>query len=144
MGAEAPLSGAATSTPTRMATACRTIIRLPPVAAPLCPAPPTPATTLTKRSRPSLCPSRSPSTTNCEIIYGALNGNTGDTATVGTQRDTGSHFTQSECNTGGLVDGLQLNFVYASGCPSPTPTPTPTASPIACDNYVTTTDTGSI
>src|SRR5439155_11225433 len=31
-------------------------------------------------------------TPNFEIIYGALNGNTGDTATVGAQRDTGSHF----------------------------------------------------
>ncbi len=83
-------------------------------------------------------------TPNFEIIYGALNGNTGDSATVGAQRDTGSHFTQFECNTGGLVDGLQLNFVYASGCSSPTPTPTPTASPGPCENYVTTTDTGSI
>jgi hypothetical protein len=83
-------------------------------------------------------------TPNFEIIYGALNGNPGDSATVGAQRDTGSHFTQFECDTGGLVDGLQLNFVYASGCASPTPTPTPTASLAPCDNYVTTTDTGSI
>ena len=83
-------------------------------------------------------------TPNFEIIYGSLNGNTGDSATVGAQRDTGSHFTQFECNTGGLVDGLQLNFVYASGCASPTPTPTPTASLAPCENYVTTTDTGSI
>src|SRR5207249_5412641 len=56
-------------------------------------------------------------TSNFEIIYGALNGNTGDNATVGAQRDTGSHFTQFECNPspspGVLVDGLQLNFVYA-------------------------------
>jgi hypothetical protein len=83
-------------------------------------------------------------TPNFEIIYGALNGNTGDSATVGAQRDTGSYFTQFECNTGGLVDGLQLNFVYASGCASPTPTPTPTASLAPCENYVTTTDTASI
>jgi hypothetical protein len=91
-------------------------------------------------------------TPNFEIIYGALHGNTGDIATVGTQRDTGSHFTEFECNPnpspspspGLLMDGLQLNFVYASGCQSPTPTPTPTASPISCDNYVTTTGTGSI
>jgi len=61
-------------------------------------------------------------TPNFEIIYGALNGNTGDSAAVGAQRDTGSHFTQFECDTGGLFDGLQLNFVYASGCPSPPPT----------------------
>src|SRR5205085_332115 len=83
-------------------------------------------------------------TPNFEIIYGALNGNTGSSATVGVQRDTGSHFTQFECDAGGLVNGLQLNFVYASGCSSPTPRPPPTASPIACDHYVTTTDAGSI
>src|SRR6202035_2979182 len=75
-------------------------------------------------------------TPNFEIIYGALNGNTGASATVGSQRDTGSHFTQFECNTGGLVDGLQLNFVLpACGSPSPTPTatftPTPTATATA-------------
>src|SRR5439155_6282753 len=58
-------------------------------------------------------------TPNFEIIYGALNGNTGSLATVGAQRDIGSHFTQFECSTGGLVDDLQLNFAYASGCPSP-------------------------
>jgi len=87
-------------------------------------------------------------TPNFEIIYGALNGNTGDTATVGAQRDTGSHFTQFQCNPspspGGLVDGLQLNFLYASGCASPTPTPTPTASLAACEDYATTTSTGNI
>src|SRR5437870_3109703 len=83
-------------------------------------------------------------TPNFEIIYGALNGNTGDNATVGAQRDTGSHFIQFECNTGGLEEGLQLNFVYGDGCPSPTPTPTPTASPLPCDDYVATIDTGSI
>src|SRR5438034_1935408 len=83
-------------------------------------------------------------TSNFEIIYGALTGNTGSLATVGAQRDIGSHFTQFECDTGGLLDGLQLNFVYASGCALPTPTPTPTASPGSCENYVTTTDTGSI
>ena len=68
-------------------------------------------------------------TSNFEIIYGDLNGNTGATATVGAQSDTGSHFTQYECSTGGLSQGLQLNFVFAPGCPSPTPTPTATASP---------------
>ena len=83
-------------------------------------------------------------TPNFEVIYGSLNGNTGAGAAVGAQRDIGSHSTQFECNTGGLVDRLQLNFVYASGCASPTPTPTPTASPISCDNYVATTGTGSI
>jgi hypothetical protein len=86
-------------------------------------------------------------TSNFEIIYGALNGNTGDSANVGTQRDTGSRFTQFQCNPspspGELFDGLQLNFVYAAGCSSPTPTPTPTASPIPCDNYTTSTTTGN-
>jgi hypothetical protein len=67
-------------------------------------------------------------TANFEIIFGTLNGNTGDSATVGAQRDTGSHFTQFECNTGGLVDPLQLNFTYAGGCASPTPTATATAT----------------
>src|SRR5262249_9544262 len=66
-------------------------------------------------------------TPNFEIIYGGLNGNTGSAATVGAQRDTGSHFTQFECNTGGVADGLQLNFVLGP-CPAPTPTATATAT----------------
>jgi hypothetical protein len=75
-------------------------------------------------------------TPNFEIIYGRLEdcettGCKGSGATVGAQRDTGSHFTQFECNTGGLADGLQLNFVYASGCASPTPTPAATATATA-------------
>jgi hypothetical protein len=72
-------------------------------------------------------------TPNFEIIYGRLEdcettGCQGSGATVGAQRDTGSHFTQFECDMGGLMDGLQLSFVYASGCASPTPTPTATAA----------------
>ena len=78
-------------------------------------------------------------TSNFEIIYGNLTGNDGSDATVGAQRDTGSHFTQFECDTGGLSEALQLNFTYTGGCPSPTPTPipsptatrTPTSTPTA-------------
>ena len=44
-----------------------------------------------------------------DLIYGALNG-TGSSATVGLQKDTGSAFTQFECDTGGLSAGLQLTF----------------------------------
>jgi hypothetical protein len=65
---------------------------------------------------------------NFEIIYGDLSGNTGASATVGTQRDTGSAYAQFECNTGGLGQGLQLNYVYTT-CETPTPTPTATFTP---------------
>jgi len=58
---------------------------------------------------------------NFEIIYGNLPGNTGSGATVGVQRDTSSRSTQFECNTGGLSQGLQLNFALTP-CASPTPT----------------------
>ena len=77
-------------------------------------------------------------TPNFEIIYGALNGNTGSSATVGSQRDTGSHFTQFECNTGGLVDGLQLNFTLTGGCATPTATPTATATATATATFTPT------
>src|SRR5205807_5246724 len=53
---------------------------------------------------------------NFEIIYGdlsSLEGTAGGGATVGVQRDTGSHFTQFECDMAGtLTTNLQLNFVY--------------------------------
>ena len=81
---------------------------------------------------------------NFEIVYGNLNENDGSSATIGAQRDSGSHFTEFECNTGGLVDGSQLNFILGAGCPSPTPTPTPTASPVPCSDYATSTTTGII
>src|SRR6266513_6171216 len=76
-------------------------------------------------------------TSNFEIIYGALNGNTGSSATVGVQRDLGSRSTQFECNTGGLVDGLQLNFTYPP-CGSPTPTPTASPTPTATATFTPT------
>src|SRR6266480_4448300 len=78
-------------------------------------------------------------TSNFEIIYGALNGNTGSSATVGVQRDLGSRSTQFECNTGGLIDGLQLNFTYsAPACGSPTPTPTASPTPTATATFTPT------
>src|SRR5205823_5568201 len=62
---------------------------------------------------------------NFEVIYGGVT-QSGSSATVGVQRDTGSQFTQYECNAGGLTSGLQLVFTEP---PCGTPTPTPTASP---------------
>jgi subtilase family serine protease len=43
-----------------------------------------------------------------DIVYGNLNGN-GNSATVGVQNDT-NNFSQFECSTGVLVNGLQLTF----------------------------------
>jgi hypothetical protein len=43
-----------------------------------------------------------------DIIYGDLNGN-GSSATIGVQNDT-NNFTQFECSSGVLADGLQLTF----------------------------------
>src|SRR5205807_158730 len=67
--------------------------------------------------------------TNFEVIYGVVTQG-GSSATVGVQRDTGSQFTQFECNTGGLTSGLQLLFTEPP-CGTPTPTPTATASATA-------------
>jgi hypothetical protein len=53
-------------------------------------------------------------TPNFEVIYGTVT-QTGTSATVGVQRDTGSLFTQFECNTGGLAPGQILTFT----CPVP-------------------------
>jgi hypothetical protein len=44
-----------------------------------------------------------------DIIYGQVDQG-GNGATVGVQKDTGSQFTQYECNTGGLTAGLMLTF----------------------------------
>src|SRR6185369_2225126 len=46
-----------------------------------------------------------------DIVYGALNGN-GGSATVGVQAG-GAGFTQFECNSGGLSEGLRLIFQKA-------------------------------
>src|SRR5207244_23600 len=51
----------------------------------------------------------------------------GNSATVGAQKDTGSSFTQFECNSGGLSNGLHLTFQSITcpdgggGCGGPMP-----------------------
>lgn len=65
-----------------------------------------------------------------EIIYGTME-DTGETATVAVQRDTGSRYTQYACNTGGITSGLKLTFTL-TGCQTPGPTPpTVTSTPTA-------------
>jgi len=44
-----------------------------------------------------------------DLIYGAVD-QTGSSATVGVQKDTGSRFTQFECNVGGITNGLGVSF----------------------------------
>jgi hypothetical protein len=44
-----------------------------------------------------------------DIVYGQVDQG-GSGATVGVQKDTGSAFTQFECNVGGVTSGLQLVF----------------------------------
>jgi hypothetical protein len=44
-----------------------------------------------------------------DFIYGTVD-QTGAGATVGVQKDTGSRFTQFECNTGGIASGLGVSF----------------------------------
>ena len=67
------------------------------------------------------------STNQIDLIYGDVFGD-GTSATVGVQRDTGSAFTQFECNSGGITSGLGVTFTCAGGGGSPTPTPTATAT----------------
>src|SRR5207248_7858086 len=62
-----------------------------------------------------------------DIIYGTLP-NGGISATVGVQKDTGSLFTQYECNTGGLSAGQMLTFTLPP-CGTNTPTPPSTNTP---------------
>jgi hypothetical protein len=71
-----------------------------------------------------------------DIIYGEV-AQGGSSATVGVQKDTGSFFTQFECNTAGtLTLGLDLIFteppcatpVPLTSTPTLTTTPTPTAT----------------
>jgi hypothetical protein len=61
-----------------------------------------------------------------DIIYGQMSDN-GQGVTVGVQKDTGQRYTQYECNTGGLSQGLQLTFTMQV-CPTATPAP-PTNTP---------------
>jgi hypothetical protein len=80
----------------------------------------------------------------------------GSSSTVGVQRDSGSHFTQYQCNAGGLVPDMLLVFTQPT-CATPTGTPptatitrtpTITRSPTpACGpgaNYAISTSTGLI
>ncbi|HYP39630.1 MAG TPA: S-layer homology domain-containing protein [Chloroflexia bacterium] len=54
-----------------------------------------------------------------DFIYGQISDN-GQGVTVGVQKDTGQRYTQYECNTGGLSQGLQLTFMMQV-CPTATP-----------------------
>ena len=58
-----------------------------------------------------------------DIIYGQVS-ESGFSATVGVQRDTGSMGTQYGCNSGSLTSGLKLTFAQPP-CTRPTSTPTP-------------------
>jgi PKD repeat protein len=58
-----------------------------------------------------------------DLVYGALD-DPGTAATVGIQRDTGSSYTNFECNAGGLIAGLQLTYQWSCNdgggtCPPP-------------------------
>lgn len=87
-----------------------------------------------------------------DIIYGPLD-NLGDSATVGVQYGTGSHFTQFSCDTAALSQGLQLSFTLPP-CQATTPTstpsnPTPTNTPqpmptLAYSTYFGTSERDSI
>ena len=80
--------------------------------------------------------------TRFDLVYGAIPDGGGD-ATIGVQRGTGSRFTQYECNTGGLTDGLQLVFNLPT-CPT-TGTPSPSPTPATCDaNYQIGQGTGTV
>ncbi len=60
-----------------------------------------------------------------DIIYGQVDQG-GSSATVGVQRDVNSNFTQFECNTGGLTQGLKLIFAQSPCVATPTFVPTRT------------------
>lgn len=76
-----------------------------------------------------------------DIIYGQVDQG-GTSGTVGVQKDTGSAFTQFECNVGGLTSGLQLVFTLppctggsgacSTNCSADTTPPT-----IACPANIT-------
>jgi PKD repeat protein len=58
-----------------------------------------------------------------DLVYGALD-DPGTAATVGIQSDTGSSYTNFECNAGGLSAGLQLTYQWSCNdgggtCPPP-------------------------
>lgn len=54
--------------------------------------------------------------TKFDLIYGTV-GNSGASATVGVQRDTGSKLTQFSCNTASLSSGLKITGTLQTGCP---------------------------
>jgi hypothetical protein len=60
-----------------------------------------------------------------DMVYGQMDRG-GSESVVGVQRDTGSRYTQFQCNTGGLTPGLALSFTQPV-CPTATGTP-PTAT----------------
>ncbi|MFL5733617.1 MAG: dockerin type I domain-containing protein, partial [Chloroflexia bacterium] len=89
-----------------------------------------------------------------DFVYGTLSGFNGAGASVGVQRDTGSQYSQYECNTASLSTGLQLTFTEPA-CPTltptntitPTPTFTSTPTPPTCGSgsrYVIATATATI
>ena len=79
-----------------------------------------------------------------DLVYGEVAA-AGVNATVGVQKDSGSQFTQYECNAGGLTNGLQLVFTEPPcGTPTPTPTATATPTPSCTPDYTFTVGTGTI
>ena len=62
-----------------------------------------------------------------DIVYGTVTGN-GSSATVGIQKDTGSIFSQFECNTGGLPSGMMLTYQIPIPCTDGGGACTPVAS----------------
>jgi hypothetical protein len=75
-----------------------------------------------------------------DFIYG-ITDQGGGVATIGVQRDTGSQFTQYECDTAGSVTpGLRLTFQIVD-CPTITPTATQTATPTGTPQTATPTGT---
>ncbi len=76
-----------------------------------------------------------------DVVYGQLDQH-GDGATVGVQRlPASNHYTQYECNQGGLSQGLLLIFSLPCGTPTSTPTFTPTSTP--CPLCATSTPTAA-
>ena len=71
-----------------------------------------------------------------ETIYAQTGGSSGDSATIGVQRDTGSLSTQFSCNQPLITPGLKLTFTLPPCLtPSPTsPATTPTNTPTATAN----------
>jgi hypothetical protein len=76
-----------------------------------------------------------------DLIYGQVD-QTGTSATVGVERNNGdSNYTQFECNTGGLTNGLMLTFTQppcSTSTPAPTNTSTPTHTPVPTNTQTAT------